>query len=68
MPTDLAAFPVEFHPVFVPNRQRNLQRIQARFCQDALSVTRKDTAEPAIQVASFMSLERAEQFQQFLDE
>lgn len=68
MPSDLAAFPVEFHPVFVPQRNRNLRRIRSQFCEDALPVTRKDTAEKAIQVASFASLERAEQFQQFLDD
>jgi serine/threonine-protein kinase len=68
MPTDPAAFPVEFHPVFVPQENRNLRRIRAQFCEDAIAVTRKDTAERAIQVASFTSLERAEQFQQLLDE
>lgn len=68
MPVDLAAFPVQFHPVFVPNRERNLRTIRSQFCEDALPVTRKDTAQKAIQVASFTSLERAEQFQQYLAE
>lgn len=68
MPTDPEAFPVEYHPVFVPQGNRNLRRIRFQFCEDAISVTRKDTAEKAIQVASFTSFERAEQFQQFLDE
>jgi hypothetical protein len=66
MPTDPKAFPVNFYPVFVDYSESNLQIVTSRFCKDAYKMVRKDTNKKAIQVGSFIGIERAELFQVFL--
>lgn len=65
-PTDPQAYPVSFYPVFIDNTDANLGRIIAEFCQDARPVFRDKMNKTSIQVASFTSTQRAEEFRAFL--
>lgn len=65
-PADPNAYPVQFYPVFLEKSERNLQQVRARFCRDAYPMLRQDNNQEAIQVASFLSRERAELFREFL--
>ncbi|MCT7979679.1 hypothetical protein [Laspinema olomoucense] len=67
-PAEPNAYPVRFYPVFLEKSERNLQQVRARFCRDAYPMLRKDNNQEAIQVASFLSRERAELFRDFLGE
>jgi hypothetical protein len=66
LPTDLKAYPVKLYPVFVDYSESNLQTVQSKFCQDALSKTREKTGKEAIQVGSFLTVDRANAFKEFL--
>jgi len=66
LPANDADFPVNFYPVYVNPGDRNLQAIRARFCGDAYEMTKKDSGDKAIQVASFRSQEQAQWFAEFL--
>lgn len=66
LPTDLKAYPVKLYPVFVDYSESNLQTVQSKFCQDALSRTREKTGKEAIQVGSFLTVDRANAFKEFL--
>lgn len=66
LPTDLKAYPVKLYPVFVDYSESNLQTVQSKFCQDALSKTREKTGKQAIQVGSFLTVDRANTFKEFL--
>ncbi len=65
MPSNLNEFPVDFYPVYIDNSSENLQLVQSRFCRDAFRITRKNIGK-SIQVSSFRSYQRAEQFRDFL--
>lgn len=65
-PTDPQDYPVSFHPVFIDNTDANLTRIKADFCADARPVYREKMKKTSIQVASFTSRQRAEEFRAFL--
>lgn len=67
LPTDADAYPVSFHPVFVPYSEANLDKARSLFCQDALKVRRKDTQEIAVQVSSFTDAEKSKNFANFID-
>ena len=60
------AYPVSFYPVYLEYSEDNLVQVKSRFCNDALSMYRKNKGRQAIQVASFTSLEKAQSFAQFL--
>jgi Domain of unknown function (DUF4367) len=66
MPTEGKTDTVNLYPVFVDYSDSNLQAIKANYCGDALQTIRKDSGEKAIQVGSFTSEERANQFKEFL--
>ncbi|WP_017293172.1 hypothetical protein [Geminocystis herdmanii] len=66
MPTNINEFPVDFYPVYVNFSSENLRLVQSRFCKDAYSMTRKEIGQKAIQIGSFTSYDRAEQFSKFL--
>jgi len=66
LPKNIQDFPVNFYPVFVAPTTETLQYAKNNLCRDAYSMTRKDIGQRAVQVASFNSYERAEQFSQFL--
>lgn len=65
-PTNPQDYPVSFYPVFIDNSDTNLNRIHAEFCEDARSVFREKMNKTSIQVASFTSTQRAEEFRAFL--
>lgn len=66
LPTNPQEFPASFYPVYVSMTDENLNKITRSFCRDAYSMTRKDAGKKAIQVASFTSLDKADDFQQYL--
>ena len=66
MPTDKKPDIVKLYPVFVDYSDSNLQTIKANYCGDALKITTKDKGKYVIQVGSFTSTERANQFKEFL--
>ncbi len=57
---------VKFYPVFIDYNESNLRTVKANYCRDAFIILRKDKGQEAIQVASFISKERATQFKEFL--
>ncbi|MEO0687792.1 MAG: hypothetical protein AAFY76_22745, partial [Cyanobacteria bacterium J06649_11] len=56
-----------FYPVFVNYSEDNLQAIKDNYCRDAFKKFREDNGKEAIQVSSFISKERANQFTEFLE-
>ncbi|HEY9825842.1 MAG TPA: pentapeptide repeat-containing protein [Stenomitos sp.] len=66
LPSNPNNFPLNLYPVFINNTSQNLEIVVRQFCQDAFETTRKDSGTPSIQVASFTSRERAEQFAEFM--
>lgn len=65
-PTNQQEYPVSFYPVFIDNSDTNLNRIRAEFCEDARPAFRKKMNKTSIQVASFTSTQRSEEFKAFL--
>jgi serine/threonine-protein kinase len=59
--------PVNFYPVFIDYTESNLRAVKANYCRDALKKLKKDKGKEVIQVASFTSEERANQFKEFLE-
>ncbi len=66
LPTNPQSYPLSFYPVFIDYSASNLRQINVRFCQDAYRMTREANNKVAIQVASFTSPGRAEEFRAFL--
>jgi hypothetical protein len=66
LPEDGSAYPVSFYPVFVDYSEKNLQILQSQFCKDSIKVFRDNKNKNSIQVASFTSQEKAEQFRKFI--
>lgn len=68
LPTDPNAYPLSFYPVFLQKSDINFQKVTTQFCRDAYPMFRESKNIEAIQVASFISRERAEFFREFLQE
>lgn len=67
LPKDAKADNFKFYPVFVDYDSKvNLEIVKSEFCGDAIHKNRIDRGGASIQVASFISEERAYQFKQFL--
>lgn len=66
LPTDPKAYPVKLYPVFVDYSESNIQKIKSKFCQDALPITREKIGKQAIQVGSFLTVDRANAFKDFM--
>ncbi|MEP0884636.1 DUF4367 domain-containing protein [Trichocoleus sp. ST-U3] len=67
-PNDPKAYPVKFYPVFIDYNENNFKTVTSMYCRDALKKLRKETGKEAIQVSSFLSFERANQFNFFLQD
>ncbi|BDA76404.1 hypothetical protein CAL7716_105700 (plasmid) [Calothrix sp. PCC 7716] len=67
LPNDSKDDAVKFYPVFIDYSENNLQSIKTNYCKDAIKKTRKDNQKESVQVASFISEERANQFKNLLD-
>lgn len=66
-PKDAKIDNLNFYPVFISYSSKvNLEIVKANFCQDAMQKYRLDKGHEAIQVASFLTEERANQFREFL--
>jgi hypothetical protein len=59
-------YAVFFYPVYVGYSGENLEKMQSQFCRDAFKTEREENGEMAIQVGSFLTEEKAEEFQRFL--
>jgi len=66
LPADPKAYPVKLYPVFVDYSESNLQTVKSKFCQDALPITREKTGKQGIQVGSFLTVDRANAFKDFM--
>jgi Pentapeptide repeats (8 copies) len=66
LPRDPKKFPIEIYPVFVDSSSANLSKVSKQFCRDAFQTRRQDSGAIVIQVASFNSRERAQQFSEFI--
>lgn len=67
-PVNPRRYPVSFYPVFANYSERNLARISNQYCQDAYGPISRDNGQRSIQVASFLSRDKAELFRQFMSE
>ncbi|MEQ8956423.1 MAG: hypothetical protein RLP02_00640 [Coleofasciculus sp. C2-GNP5-27] len=65
LPQEPTAYPVKLYPVFINYSDRNFSEVKSKFCQDALSKVREN-GQRAIQVASFLTPERAEAFKDLM--
>ena len=68
LPTNPNAYPVNFYPVYIDYSESNLQTVRSNFCGDAYQLTREKTGQKAIQLGSFVTLERAKYFQSFMSD
>lgn len=66
MPRNTSDFPVTFYPVYIEFTENNLNTVKSQICRDAYRKTREQTGQVSIQVASFTSRQRADQFRDFL--
>ena len=67
LPKNAKADNFKFYPVFVNYDSKvNLEIVKSKFCGDAIQKYRIDKGHESIQVTSFTSEERANQFKQFL--
>jgi hypothetical protein len=67
LPKDAKADNFKFYPVFIDYSSKvNLEIVISNFCGDAIKKYRIDKGNESIQVTSFASEERANQFKQFL--
>ncbi|MEG4586159.1 hypothetical protein QUA54_13220 [Microcoleus sp. MOSTC5] len=66
LPADPKAYPVNLYPVFVDYSESNLQTVTSKFCQDALLKTIEKTGKQAVQVGSFLTVDRANAFKEFM--
>lgn len=66
LPSDPSKYPIDFYPVNIPDSAKNLNKAKTSYCRDALRKISKDTKQPRIQIASFISEERAEAFADFI--
>jgi len=64
LPKDGTTSPVSFYPIFVAYSEKNLELVKKHFCEDAFKYVREKTGKDVIQVGSFTSLEKANQFKQ----
>ena len=62
LPEDPASYPVNFYSVSVEYSADNLAKIKNHFCEDALPKTSESLGREVVQVASFISKEKADSF------
>ena len=67
-PTDPKSYPVSFYPVSVEYSDRNLELVRKHFCEDASKLPSKSLGKDVLQVASFISREKAESFREKLSQ
>jgi predicted small lipoprotein YifL len=68
LPKDVNSYPASFYPVFVDYSKKNLELVKKHFCEDAIEKVREKTGKSVIQVASFTSLEKVNQFKEKLSQ
>jgi hypothetical protein len=66
LPTDPRAYPVNLYPVFIAYSDASLQAIKTRFCADAYPKFREKKNIESVQVGSFLSINKANLFRDFL--
>lgn len=65
-PTSSSDYPVSFYPVYISYSETNLNRVRTQFCADSIKTVRKTKNEVSIQVSSFTSMTKAEEFRVFM--
>jgi len=66
LPKTTNSYPVNLYPVFIKYTEINWNTIKSNYCKDALSTEREGNGEKVVQVASFTSKERAQEFKDFM--
>jgi hypothetical protein len=66
LPKTTNSYPVSVYPVFIKYTEINWNTIKSNYCKDALLTEREGNGEKAVQVASFTSKERAQEFKDFM--
>ncbi len=61
LPSQAKDYPADLYPVYVTYSFNNLTQVKTKYCRDAFIVSRTETGR-VIQVASFRSAQRAQQF------
>ncbi|BAQ62262.1 hypothetical protein GM3708_2668 [Geminocystis sp. NIES-3708] len=67
-PSDSSMYPVNFYPVNIPYNENYFNIVRESYCQDSYKKKDKITGEKIIQVASFLSEDKALSFAQFISE
>lgn len=67
-PVNPRRYPIRFYPVFANYSERNLARISNQYCQDAYGPVSRENDQRSIQVASFLSRDKAELFRGFMSQ
>ncbi|MBL1208727.1 hypothetical protein [Geminocystis sp. GBBB08] len=65
-PSDSSVYPVNFYPVNIPYSEEYLNMIRNNFCQDSYQKRDKINGEKVIQIASFLSEDKALSFAKFI--
>jgi hypothetical protein len=68
LPADSKAYPVSFYPVSVEYSDKNLELVHKHFCEDAIKLKSKSLGKEVVQVASFISQEKAKSFKDKLSQ
>lgn len=68
LPENPNEYPVSLYRVFIDFSEENLNKITSDFCRDAFKKRRDKSQKDEIQVASFLSLSRANSFKDFMIE
>jgi serine/threonine protein kinase len=69
LPSARSTYPINIYGVFIHFSEQDISRVRAQFCQDALRKSRPEVGDlgvTSIQVASFSSRDRANQFREFI--
>ena len=67
-PSNLNDYPVKFYPVYVPYSSTNLTYTKGNLCRDSYKKRDRSTGQFQVQVASFLTKNKAEDFADFINQ
>ena len=66
LPDDSLVYPITVYPVFIDYSELNFWSITTHLCQNAEKIFRNKTGKYAVQIAYFLTFERANQFKEWM--
>lgn len=66
LPLDKSQYPLSLYRVFINDVGQNFKKVKDEFCQDAFKKRPEGDGRAMVQVASFLSIERANHFKDFM--